>query len=241
MSDLVWLNGEILPISEARIGVEDRGFQFADGVYEVIRLYDGKPFTLKEHLDRLERSSGGIGLALPISKKELASEIQKLLAKSGVKEGMIYLQLTRGAAPRNHVHPAKVKPTLLFHTRVLPPAPKAGLVEGIKLISVPDERWKRCWIKSIALLANVLAKNAAIAAGAYEAAFIDDGCVTECSSSNVHMLSRGTLLTHPIGPKVLPGITRAVLLEIAQELGIPAIERPFTEAEAIMSDRTSPS
>lgn len=236
MPDLIWLNGEVMPIGEARVSVEDRGFQFADGVYEVIRIYNGTAFTLAEHLHRLERSCASINLPLPLSKKELASEIQKLIAKAAVKEGMIYMQITRGVSPRNHVIASKMKPTVLFHTRVLPPVPRAGQVEGVKVISVPDERWKRCWIKSIALLPNILAKNAAVAAGAYEAVFIEDGWVTECSASNIHMVSRGAMITHPVGPKVLPGITRAMLLDLAPQAGVPAIERPFTEAEAIAAD-----
>ncbi|MDB5304425.1 MAG: dat, partial [Phycisphaerales bacterium] len=126
MSDYIWLNGEIIPFSEARIGVEDRGFQFADGVYEVVRLYQGKPFTLSEHLDRLTRSAEAIRLSVPLAKNALAAEIGKLVARSGHRDGMVYLQLTRGCSPRNHVFPAEVKPTLLFYARPLPPPPVPG-------------------------------------------------------------------------------------------------------------------
>jgi D-alanine transaminase len=139
---------------------------------------------------------------------------------------MIYLQLTRGTAPRNHHFPKAPSGTLLFYARPLPPVPGPGRGPGVKLISVVDERWKRCWIKSIALLPNVLAKNQAAAAGADEAVFVDGGVVSECSSSNFYAVIDGTLVTHPVGPKVLPGITRAVLLECAQELGIAVEERP---------------
>jgi D-alanine transaminase len=232
MSDYIWLNGEIIPFSEARIGVEDRGFQFADGVYEVVRLYQGKPFTLREHLDRLVRSAEAIGLSVPLARDTLASEIGKLVAKSGHRDGMVYLQLTRGCSPRNHVIPAEVKPTLLFYARPLPPPAAPGEGEGVKLLAVADERWKRCWIKSIALLPNILAKSQAVAAGFDEAVFIDHGMATECSASNLFAVIGGKLVTHPVGSKVLPGITRAVLLECAAELGILVDERPIPEEEA---------
>ncbi|HEX2974018.1 MAG TPA: aminotransferase class IV, partial [Tepidisphaeraceae bacterium] len=235
MSDLIWLNGQIIPLAEARVSVEDRGFQFADGVYEVVRVYNGRPFTLDEHLDRLDRSCGGISLEMSMSRAELSREMGKLIEKAGLKEGMIYLQVTRGCAPRNHVF-TKCQPTVLFYTRVLPAMVKPNQTKGLRLVSVPDERWSRCWVKSIGLVANVLAKNTAIAAGADEAVFVQGGMVTECSTSNIFIVSRGSLLTHPVGPKVLPGITRLVLLEVAKELGIPTVERPISEGEVLAAE-----
>jgi D-alanine transaminase len=235
MSELIWINGEIMPLADARISVEDRGFQFADGVYEVIRLYNGKPFTLDAHLRRLEKSAAGIQLTLPAIAANLKSEIARFLARAPLRDGMIYLQLTRGEAPRNHVFPES-KPTLLFYTRPLPALPDPAAAEGVKLLPVPDERWKRCWIKSIALLPNVLAKNQAIAAGADEAIFIENGIVTECAASNVFAVIAGRLVTHPVGSKVLPGITRDLLLEIAPKIGIAVEERGFREEEAINAD-----
>jgi len=235
MEELIWINGEVMPLVEARIGVEDRGFQFADGVYEVIRVYGGRAFALAEHLARLERSCAGISLAMPMSADELAGHIQRLIVRAALRDGMIYLQLTRGQAPRNHVF-GQCTPTLLFYARELPPVPLAAESPGLKLISVNDERWHRCWIKSIALLPNVLAKNQAVAAGADEAVFIADGYATECCSSNLFIVARGSLLTHPVGPKVLPGITRLMLLELARRLDIAAIERPISEAEALAAD-----
>jgi D-alanine transaminase len=232
MKELVWLNGEIQPLADAKIPVEDRGFQFADGVYEVVRLYAGQPFTLDEHLERLEKSAAGIQLTVPLDRPALKREIAKLLAQSGVGEGMIYLQLTRGACPRNHLFPDPACHTLLFYARPLPPLAPPEQTPGVKIVTVPDERWNRCWIKSIALLANVLAKNQAAAAGGDEAVFVENGVVTECSSSNFYAVVDGALVTHPAGPKVLPGITRAVLLECARELGIKAEERPLGEEEA---------
>lgn len=231
-TEWIWINGKTLPLSEARIGVEDRGFQFADGVYEVIRLYQGVAFTLVEHLERLSRSAAAIDIPLPLSTAELAGEIRKLVVRSGIGEGMVYLQLTRGVAPRNHVIPADVAPTLLFYPRPLPPVPAPGQGEGAKLLSVPDERWKRCWIKTIALLPNILAKSQAVSGGCDEAVFVDEGFVNECSASNLFIVSAGKLVTHPVGPKVLPGITRALLLECAAALGIDVDERPIRESEA---------
>ena len=225
MTEWIWFNGRKILMSEAHISVEDRGFQFADGVYEVIRIYNGKPFALDKHLARLERSAAGIEIPLPLKPAALADEIKRFLPSADVGEGMIYLQLTRGVAPRNHLFPqitgqAKVEPTLLFYARPLPALPPVDQVPGVKLLAMPDDRWQRCWIKSIALLANVLAKNAAVAAGFDEAVYIDNGIVTECSASNLFAVIGGALVTHPIGPKVLPGITRLVILELARGLGI---------------------
>src|SRR5438128_10270246 len=152
MDDLIWINGQTLPMSEARIDPEDRGYQFADGVYEVIRLYAGRPFTLDEHLARLERSAAEIKMAVPVPRDQLKTEIAKLIAQSGVGEGMIYLQLTRGAAPRNHRFTATAGTTLLFYPRPLPTLPPVDANPPVKLLTVEDDRWRRCWIKSIALL-----------------------------------------------------------------------------------------
>ena len=236
MNELIWLNGEVLPMSEARIGVEDRGYQFADGVYEVIRLYDGRPFTLREHLERLERSAADVSIKLSSGASQLKTEIERFLPRAGIKDGMVYLQVTRGCAPRNHVFPEQCNPTVLFYVRPLPPVPAAGTGEGLKLLSVPDERWSRCWIKSIALLPNVLAKNEAVGKGADEAVFVQEGMVSECSASNFFAVANGKVLTHPVGPKVLPGITRMVLLELAKGLDVPVVERPVSEAEALAAD-----
>ncbi|HEX8915470.1 MAG TPA: D-amino acid aminotransferase [Humisphaera sp.] len=231
-SEIVWFNGEIVPLADARVGVEDRGYQFADGVYEVVRLYNGRPFTFKEHLDRLERSAEGIRLKLPMSRADLERGILSLIAKAGVREGMIYLQASRGVAPRNHVFPATPTGTVLCYARPLPPVPNPGEGEGAKLLPVADERWKRCWIKAIALLPNVLAKNEAVDQGYDEAAFVENGVVSECSASNLFAVVNGKLVTHPVGSKVLPGITRAVLLKCAAEVGVEVDERPIREDEA---------
>jgi D-alanine transaminase len=201
-------------------------------VYEVIRLYGGRPFTLEEHLARLEKSAAGIQLSAPVARAELTAEIGKLIAQSGVGEGMIYLQLTRGVAPRNHVFPADAGTTLLFYARALPVLPAVESNPPVKLVTVEDERWRRCWIKSIALLPNILAKNQAVLAGADEAVFVENGVVSECSASNIFAVIGGQVVTHPVGPKVLPGITRAVLFECAREVGIALEERAVRLEEA---------
>src|SRR2546426_12174614 len=188
MNELIWINGVVTPLAEARINVEDRGFQFADGVYEVIRVYDGQPFTLREHLERLERSAAGIQMNLAMDREAIAAEILRFVPRTRVRDGMIYLQATRGFSARNHLFPKNCPPTLLFYARHLAALGAPGEGEGVKLHTVPDERWKRCWVKSIALLANVLAKNEAAAAGADEAAFLEDGVVSECSASNLFVV-----------------------------------------------------
>jgi len=240
MPTLIWLNGEIIPFSQATINIEDRGFQFADGVYEVIRLYDGWPYTLAEHMARLERSAKAIGIFMPLTANELAMEIRRFIPQAGGGEGMIYLQLSRGVSPRNHLFPpiAETRPTLLFYIRPLPPVAAAGEGEPVKLSTQVDDRWRRCWIKSTALLANVLAKNAAVDAGADEAVFLDphDQTVSECSASNLFAAIGGKLVTHPVGPKVLPGITRDEILICARELGILVEERPMQIEEARTAD-----
>jgi D-alanine transaminase len=236
MNELVWINGDVMPLAEAKVGVEDRGYQFADGVYEVIRLYDGRPFTLREHLERLERSAAGIKMTLPMSAAALAKEVLQFVPRTRVREGMVYLQATRGCAARNHVFPKHCMPNVLFYVRHLAPLDAPGEGAGAALFTVQDERWKKCWIKSIALLANVLAKNEAVAAGADEAVFVEDGVVSECSASNLFVVRGGKVITHPVGPNVLPGITRMVLQQVARQAGVEWVERPVKFDEAVSAD-----
>ena len=205
-------------------------------MYEVARVYAGRPFALTEHLDRLDNSARGLALAVPLDRPKLEQQINSLIAQSELRDGMIYLQLTRGTTRRVHAIPAGVPPTLLFHTRQLPPVPTPGSAEGVKLLSVPDDRWHRCWIKSIALLPNILAKSAAIAGGADEAVFVENGVVTEGSSCNLFAVIQGKLVTAPVGSRVLPGITRAIVIAVAGELGIEVDERAVREDEAMRAD-----
>lgn len=236
MAEWCWLNGKVTELSKAMVGVEDRGFLFADGVYEAVRLYGGRPFELDRHIDRLERSCNGIRLKLPHRKDYLVSEMLKLVKKSKVKDGFIYLQVTRGEARRSHIFPKRPRPTVFFFIRKLPPVPGVGKGEPYTLMSVMDERWNKCWIKSIALLENTLARTTAADAGADEAIFIHNGIVTEGTTSNIFMVQRGKLITHPLGPKVLPGVTRDVLIECARSLGIEVQERGLLLEEAKRSE-----
>jgi D-alanine transaminase len=238
MKDLIWLNGQTMSMADAHIGVEDRGFQFADGVYEVIRFYNGKLFTLAEHMERLARSCEGVRIPLPMPIEQIADEIAAFVPKTGIREGMIYLQLTRGVSPRNHrIPPAPYAgSTLLFHAKPLPKNAEPGEGEGTRLLAVADERWKRCWIKSIALIANVLAKSEAMDQGYDEAAFVERDLVSECSTSNLFAVIGQKLITHPQGAKILPGITRLVVLDCAVTLKIPVEERPLREEEVRRAD-----
>ena len=236
MSQLIWFNGRVMPFEAARIGVEDRGFQFADGVYEVVRFYNGRPFTMREHLERLTRSADGIKLALPLSIEQIEQEILDYIPRCGMREGYIYIQLTRGVAERNHRFPNPPSHTLLFYAHTVAAIAEPGESEGIKLLAMPDERWKRCWIKSIGLIANVLAKNDALAQGYDEPVFVEREQVTEGATSNLFAVLGGKLITHPVGAKVLPGITRMVVFELANSLGIPLEERPLREEEARRAD-----
>jgi D-alanine transaminase len=236
MKDSVWINGRIVPRQEAHLDIEDRGYQFADGVYEVIRIYNNRPFTLDEHLQRLERSAGGIKIRVPLAPQQLAAEIKSFITGTRLHDAYLYLQLTRGVAPRNHRFPEQAKPHMLFYAVPLPPAPIAGEGEGVKLLPVADERWKRCWIKCIGLTANVLAKNEALDAGCDEAVFVHGDIVTECSTSNLFAVINNKLVTHPIGSKVLPGISRLVVFDCARRLGIEIEERTLREEEARRAD-----
>ena len=232
----VWINGQIKPMSQTAISIEDRGFQFADGVYEVIRIVNHQPFMLREHLQRLFDSCHAIGIAIPQTQADLSASIIEFIRSSDLPHAMIYLQITRGVASRNHIYEPGLKPTLLFYLRKLPAPIAPGIAPGVKLFPVIDERWKKCWIKSIALLPNILAKNEAYQNGYDEAAFIDNGMVTEGSATNIFAVINGNLLTHPVGEKVLPGITRNLLLRLCDDLGINFAQRSFTEVEAKGAD-----
>ncbi|MDI6869001.1 MAG: D-amino-acid transaminase [Coprothermobacterota bacterium] len=224
---LVWLNGSFMSFEEAKVSIEDRGFQFADGVYEVVRVYDGKPFTFREHLKRLRQSATQIELDFKIKDDELEEIGQKLVSRSGLKDAELYIQITRGVAPRSHVFPKEISPTVLLSIRSVRPLPEGALENGLSAITLPDERWSRCHIKSISLLPNVLAKEKARRVGAYEAIFIRNGIVTEGASSNVFLLLEGVLRTPPADWRILRGITRDLVLKIAGSEGLPFKEEEF--------------
>ena len=222
---LVYLNGEYMPHADAKVSVDDRGFLFADGVYEVIRIYDGRPYLMRPHLDRMER-----GLeALRIRFRDLdrvAEAARRLIRENEVHgDGTVYIQVSRGAAPREHAFPGKdTRPTVYVAAQEYAGHPEDYWIDGVDAITVPDNRWARCDIKSIALLPNVLANQRAHAEGAFEALFVKDGVVLEGSHSNLWGVYRDSLITYPASNYVLPGITRARVFELAEELGIPVCE-----------------
>ncbi|MGF1759587.1 D-amino-acid transaminase [Photobacterium sagamiensis] len=234
MERIVYLNGEYVSEADAKISIFDRGFLFADAVYEVTAVLDGKLVDNAGHLARLKRSCGELDLELPVT-AEMLTAIQKELVKlNNLEEGGIYLQLSRGnAGDRDFAYPVDTKPTLVLFTQVrcLLESPKAE--KGIKVISLPDIRWKRRDIKSVGLLAPCMAKQAALSAGADDAWLVEDGYVTEGSANNAYIVTaEGTLVTHHLSNDVLHGITRKSLLQLAEEAGIQIEERRFTIEEA---------
>ncbi len=236
MTQHVWLNGEILPAADARIGVTDRGFQFADGVYEVIRLYDGRPFALGDHLRRLWNSAVDIQLTPPLTPNLLAAEVGKLLSRTDAGDGQIYMQLTRGCAPRNHVFPETSRrrccSTSSRRRRSPPPARATACrcwpcptTAGGGAGSRPRRCWPTCWPRTRPWRPGSTRRRSST-----------NGCVTECSTSNLFAVVAGKLVTHPVGPKVLPGVTRAVVMDLAAKLGIEVDERPIRLDEAPRAD-----
>jgi D-alanine transaminase len=229
--EFVMLNGEIMERNAAAVDIEDRGYQFGDGVYEVIRIYNGIMFTGEEHLQRLYESAASIGLKIPYPKEELREKLESLIAYNKLKLGTVYLQFTRGRAPRKHPFPAGgVTPTFVAYTRESG-RPEEKLQSGVKTILTEDIRWLRCDIKSLNLLGNLLANQKAAEAGCDEAIQHRDGKVTEGSHSNVCIVKGGTVITHPANNFILNGISRRVMLEICRRVGIPAEERVFTVEE----------
>jgi len=224
---LVYLNGAIVEEREALVSVNDRGFVFADGIYEVIRVFGGRPFEMERHIERLERSAAALRLTLDPSAEEIARIADDLLRREEADEAQIYIQVTRGVAPRGHAVPGGIRPTTLVAIRpALAPAPEL-LKSGGAAITVPDDRWARCDVKAIGLTANILARTQAVEAGAYEAIFVRDGYVTDAASCNVFAIFGTTLMTAPCTNYILWGITREVVLELAREDGIDTLEATF--------------
>lgn len=225
---LVYLNGRYIPREEATISIEDRGFLFADGVYEVIRIIGGVPHLLNEHLARMADGLKDLRIGFD-DVQGLAGVATRLIEENLLHDddATLYLQVTRGAAPRKHAFPPpETMPTVYAAARRFTPHPVDFYEAGVPAITVPDTRWARCDIKSIALLPNILANQRAHDAGAHEALFVRDGVVLEGSQSNFFAVRAGTLVTYPRCNYILPGTTRALVLEIAAELGIPIQEAP---------------
>ncbi len=225
MPDIAFINGRFLPWEEATISIDDRGFQFGDGVYEVIRTYKGRPFQLDAHLERLGRSLKEIKLSPPYSSSAWGQWVQEGLERADYGDAKVYIQITRGVAPRDHVFPSGSHPTAVMTIRELHPLSHDIRDRGVTAQTCDDLRWSRCDIKSVNLLANVLAREAAKQAGVFEAILVRDGMVTEGSVSNVMVVQGGTIVTAPEGPRILSGVTRSVVLELARKAGIPVEER----------------
>lgn len=223
-----YLNGRFLALEEATVSVLDRGFLFGDGVYEVIPAYGARLFRLEEHLARLDRSLAGIRLANPHSPAQWTGILERLLELNGDGDRSVYVQVTRGPAPRrDHAFPAAPTPTVFASVSpIAPPDPELAQ-HGVAAITRQDIRWEWCHIKAITLLGNVLLRQEALEAGAAEAILIRDGEATEGAASNLFLVREGTLLTPPKGPQLLPGITRDLILELARADGIPARELPI--------------
>ncbi len=236
MSETAYLNGEFLPLDQARVSVLDRGFIFGDGVYEVIPVYSRRPFRLPEHLARLQHSLDAIRLANPMPEAEWARLIHELVARHAPDDQSVYLQVTRGVARRDHAFPKDAKPTVFLMSGPLV-TPSQELVDnGVPCITASDFRWLKCDVKSISLLGNCLLRQAAADAGAAEVVLFRDGRLTEASASNVFIVRDGRLLGPPKDHLILPGITYDVVIELATACGMPVELREVTEQEVRSAD-----
>lgn len=236
MPDVACVNGQFMPLAEATVSVEDRGFQFGDGVYEVIRTYRGRPFELEAHLARLERSAQALDLPQPYSRSEWTQYVLEGIKRAAYPEAKIYLQITRGVAPRDHAFPANATATVVMTIREFHALSRQVQDTGVSAMVIDDIRWGRCDIKCVNLLANVLARQQAKQARMFEAILVKDGRVTEGAVSNVMAVKGGAVITAPEGPLILSGITRAVVLELARKDGIPVQERAIPQADLFSVD-----
>ncbi len=236
MPAIGFVNGTFMPLEQATVSVEDRGYQFGDGVYEVIRTYRGTPFRVEAHMARLERSAKALGLPMPYSNREWNELVAEGLKRAGFAESKVYIQLTRGVAPRDHAFPAESRPTVVMTIRELRPLAQAICDAGVEAITFDDIRWGRCDIKSVNLLANVLARQRAKEAGVFEAIFVRDGTVTEGSVSNVMIARAGCVITAPEGPRILSGVTRSMVLDLARREQLPVEERTVVLEELRQAD-----
>jgi D-alanine transaminase len=236
MSRIAYVNGQYLPLNEATIDIEDRGLQFGDAVYEVWALRDGKLLDEEGHYARLARSQAALNFPAPISRGHVAAVVAETVRRNRLRDGLVYLQISRGTAPRDHVAPKGIRPNMIVTVRRKEWAgPDAAAAKGISVITVPDERWGRVDIKTVNLLPNTLAKQAAIDAGANEAWMVDkDGLITESTAQNAWIVRvDGVIQTRALGNDILPGITRATTLEIARGLQYRVEETAFSVEDAL--------
>ncbi|MCZ8375329.1 MAG: D-amino-acid transaminase [Beijerinckiaceae bacterium] len=229
---IVYVNGAFLPFEEARIPIMDRGFLFGDGIYEVTAVLEGRLIDNDPHLLRLDRSLAAIGIRNPYSLAEWTAIQRQLMRDNALEEGLIYIEVTRGVYEREFTCPPDIPPTVVMFTQVKPVRDNPNLARGAAIITVPDLRWARRDIKSTALLAQVLAKQAAKAAGVAEAWMVEDGFVTEGASSTAFLVTeQDEIITRPLSQAVLPGITRMAIIEVAKAMGLRLVERPFSVEE----------
>jgi D-alanine transaminase len=236
MSRVVYVNGSYLPEEQGKISIFDRGFLFADGIYEVTAVVGGRLVDYDAHMERLERSLREIRLDWPCSKEELKAMHLDMVKRNNLDEGWIYMQITRGSADREFKFPKGVKPTLIAFTQAKKLVDNPDAVRGVSVITVPDIRWARRDIKSVMLLAPVLGKQAAYEAGAFEAWMVEDGKVTEGTSSNAYIVKDGKVITRGLSNNILAGCTRRALFRLAREKGVTLEKRAFTPDEAYAAD-----
>jgi D-alanine transaminase len=237
MTRTVYVNGQYLPEDQATVSIFDRGFLFADGVYEVTSVLDGKLIDFAGHAKRLQRSLDELQMANPVTEEELLEIHRELVRVNGIDEGLIYLQITRGAADRDFAYPKDAAPTIVLFTQAKPGLADAPAAKtGIKVISIEDQRWGRRDIKTVQLLYPSMGKMMAKAAGADDAWMVEDGQVTEGTSNNAYIVKGNTIITRHLGTEILHGITRAAVLRFAREAQMTVEERPFTVDEAKGAD-----
>jgi D-alanine transaminase len=234
---LVWLDGRLLPLEEARISPLDRGFIFGDGAYEVLPVFDGRAYRFEAHMARLDRSLAEMRMAPPLDRAGWLKAFGKLVHGNGGGDLLLYVQVTRGVEPeRNHVPLAGTRPTVFASVQKLPATPAAVIEQGVAAITAEDIRWSRCDIKSTSLLGNVLLRWLAADSGATESVLLRDGVLTEGSTSSAHVVKGGSIATPPQTNAILPGTTRSVIFELAGREGIALERRPVTEAEVRGAD-----
>ena len=236
MARIVYVNGEYLPEDQGKISIFDRGFLFADGVYEVTAVINGKLVDYDAHMERLDRSLGELRMGWPCSKDELKAMHLEMVKRNNLREGIIYMQVTRGSADRDFKFPKDAKPTLIAFTQEQKLVDNTNAVTGTKVVTIPDIRWARRDIKSVMLLAPVLGKQEAYEKGAHEGWMVEDGFVTEGTSSNAYIVKDGKVITRGLSNAILAGCTRRALFRLAKEHGMVIEERKFTPEEAYAAD-----
>jgi D-alanine transaminase len=232
-----YLNGAYLPLKDAKVSPLDRAFLFGDAVYEVVPVYGARPFRLQQHLDRLDRSLGAIRMTVPLPHGAWAEICQELISRNGAQDAHIYMQVTRGAEfGRNHAWPEGLKPTLFAYCTAQEPLSPAVLEQGVAAVTATDIRWARRDIKATALLGNILLKKLAADAGAFETILVENGELTEGSSTTVHVVKDGVIFTPPNGHQILPGTTRDVVTELSRRLAVRKITAPIAESALRSAD-----